>query len=51
MQTWNTLPASLQAYDIQVGKVDCTQSETLCMRFEVNGYPTIKLVCLPVACQ
>lgn len=50
-QTWNTLPASLQSYDINVAKVDCTQSETLCMRFDVNGYPTIKLVCLRSDCQ
>jgi hypothetical protein len=44
MQTWNTLPASLDSHDIHVAKVDCTQSETLCMRFDVNGYPSIKLV-------
>ncbi|KAF0694796.1 Aste57867_14319 [Aphanomyces stellatus] len=35
---------SFEGKDIHVGKVDCTVEKTLCMRFDVKSYPTLKVV-------
>ncbi|RIA99772.1 thioredoxin-like protein [Glomus cerebriforme] len=39
---WEELGHELQ-YKVNVGKVDCTIDTGLCQRFNVQGYPTLKL--------
>ncbi|KDO33667.1 hypothetical protein SPRG_19278 [Saprolegnia parasitica CBS 223.65] len=44
--TFDKLPsdAAIQGKDIHIGKIDCTVHKTVCMRFEVKSYPTIKAI-------
>ncbi|GES98401.1 protein disulfide-isomerase domain [Rhizophagus clarus] len=44
--TWEELGHELQ-YKVNVGKVDCTVDSGLCQRFNVQGYPTLKLLQSP----
>mmetsp|Transcript_50273 Transcript_50273/g.126196 ORF Transcript_50273/g.126196 Transcript_50273/m.126196 type:complete len:124 (-) Transcript_50273:37-408(-) len=39
--TWDELAKSASGFG--VAKVDCTEHRDLCSKFEVRGYPTIKL--------
>jgi hypothetical protein len=40
---WEDLATQAKAKGLRVGKVDCTQNKEIGSRFEVKGYPTIKL--------
>ncbi len=40
---WEDLATQAKAKGLRVGKVDCTQNKEIGSRFEVRGYPTIKL--------
>ncbi|OQR83562.1 thioredoxin-like protein [Achlya hypogyna] len=44
--TFDKLPsdAAIQGTDVHIAKVDCTVHKSICMRFEVKSYPTIKAV-------
>ncbi|OQS02763.1 thioredoxin [Thraustotheca clavata] len=44
--TFDKLPSdpAIQGKDIHIGKVDCTVHKTVCMRFDVKSYPTIKAI-------
>lgn len=35
--------AQLKADNIQIGKVDCTKHNDLCKKYDVTGYPTLKI--------
>mgnify|MGYP006102597749 CR=1 FL=1 len=42
---WDELTKSFtDSSKIFIGEIDCTQHETLCKRFKVEGYPTVKFV-------
>ncbi|KAI9006372.1 thioredoxin-like protein [Hyaloraphidium curvatum] len=45
MPTWDKLGQNPDVKGkVRIGKVDCTSSKELCKRFEVKGYPSLKLV-------
>ncbi|RHY07183.1 hypothetical protein DYB25_008599 [Aphanomyces astaci] len=35
---------ALKGQDVHVGKVDCTVQKTVCQRFDVKSYPTLKVI-------
>ena len=41
---FETAARNLKGTGVTFGKVDCTQETQLCQRFEVKGYPTVKLI-------
>lgn len=44
MPDWNRLNSSNTDSKIKIYKVDCTAEQSLCQRYQVGGYPTIKAI-------
>lgn len=40
---YETAATILKEKGIPIGKVDCTENEELCSKFEIQGYPTLKI--------
>lgn len=42
--TWEKLAEKLRNTNVRVGKINCLENPTVCTRYIIQGYPTIKFI-------